>query len=113
VREPEAFVSLISDFGGCFDPLPSMLEVVVEVVTIVLTATFIIRRPWGPIGRRCFQTLRRSSIGSLGKRANSVSRELWEVGESIACSEGLIVSLLQWGSGTLCFVKGMRDEEWC
>ena len=93
MREAEAFVSLISDFGCCFDPLPSILVVVVEVVTIVLAATFIIRRPSGPIGRPCFQTLRRSSRGSLGKRANSVSEELWEVGESIACSEGLIVTV--------------------
>jgi len=91
VRKAEASVSLISDFGGCFDPLPSMVVVVVEVFTIVLTATFIIRRPWGPIGRACFQTLRRSSRGSLGNRANLVSGELWEVGESIICSGGFIV----------------------
>jgi branched-subunit amino acid ABC-type transport system permease component len=103
VREAEAFVSLISDFGGCFDPLRSMLVVVVAVVTIVLTATFIIRRPWGPIGRACFQTLRRSSRGSLGKRANSVSGELWEVGESIACQAGLIVLVRLW---SMEFVEG-------
>jgi hypothetical protein len=103
VREDEAFVSLIFDFGGCSDPLRCMLVVVVEVVTIVLTATFIMRRPWGPIGRACFQTLRRSSRGSLGKRGNSVSRELWEVGESIACSRGFTVPV---GVRRIVFFEG-------
>jgi hypothetical protein len=111
VRKAEASASLISDFGGCFDPLPSMLVVVVEVVTNLLAATFIMRRPWGPVGRACFQTLRRSSRGSLGKRANSVSGELWEVGESIACSGGFIVPV---GVRHIAFFwKGKRDEEWC